>query len=118
MRTPFKEWLNEIRSASPTIRRRYLVIFSVGTMLLVTGVWIQYMRSFVIGSEEKSQSAGKVFTGILSAGFGALKEGGEHLAGQIREKIEKKRDITIENPDKNFTVEDLKPIPETPLPKP
>ena len=88
-------------------------------MVLVVGLWIQYARSFIAFVPEQTTTASTehhTFAAVFSAGLGVLKEKVAGIVGGIRQNFGSERHITIENPNRNFTVDGLDPIPKTPLP--
>ena len=115
--------LQDIRSKEEHVRKRWLMAMSGATMILVTTLWVQYIQGAVGSEESVTPEVAAVrtrpsFTAVLSAGMGVIKEKGSDIAGRIREKLSTPRNIVIENPDRNFIVEELDPVSGASVPKP
>ena len=94
-------------------RRTWLILLSAGSMLIVVGLWIQYVRTFVVVENTvrvaAETSRAPRFTAVMSAGIGVLSEKGKGLADALRARFTREREIVIENPRGDFVIEELDP---------
>ena len=109
--------ITDIQRSELAVRKRWFYVMSAGTMLIVVGLWVQYLRATPPPDNAQAETSPRHTLGaVLHAGVLVLKDRGEALADRIRARIGASREITIENPDRTFTVETLTPIPAHPLP--
>ena len=109
--------IHEIRNSPLAVRKRWLVLSTVVTMLLVLGTWRVYVNITADGGEGNIGTA-KVFR----AGLGVVSE---RLQNGVRKVVEvlnlsatfsNSFDIKVDPKSQNFIVEELPVIPKTKLP--
>ncbi|MEK7612005.1 MAG: hypothetical protein AAB407_01565 [Patescibacteria group bacterium] len=119
-------FIQNLQEQSESVRRRWLVILSGGTMLVVLLVWVGYLKAIIPSTEVptvEAESEKMGFTESFKAGLvivgegtrGVLKQGGK-IAESAKNQISEDRTIIIETPQKNFILETLEVIPPTQLP--
>jgi hypothetical protein len=118
MRNNLKHFITHIQNADEPVRRRWLLILSGSSMLIVIALWIGYINLIVTAPEGPPLTAEATppatdpgFPKIFGAGLKAVTD-------EARKQIGGENEITIENPKGNFQLspEKLPPIPRTKLP--
>ncbi len=119
------EFFRKIRSSSESVRRRWLIVFTSGSIVAVIGLWLIYMNALVepVIQRETVVMASAEEAGVadtFAAGIKTIARGGAALVGgaleSLREVINASRTVTVDRAERNFIIEDLEPIPETQLP--
>ena len=117
-------FIRSIQEAPLAVRKRWLVVFTVPTMVVVIALWAGYMRTAVGGEEvvvRVEASEVGIFQ-VMRAGVGVVGErveNGFHRAtALVTGTLGSSRVIEIEVPQGpvNFVAEGLENIPETKLP--
>jgi hypothetical protein len=90
-------------------------------MLIVIGLWVQYVRSFVLteNTEVVAQSAiaKPNFAAVFSTGVRVLSDKGRRTAETIRRRLGQEHRIVIKNPNRNFILEGLESPAPVSIPK-
>ena len=112
-----KNFIKNLRDENENTKKRWLIILSGVTMVLVISLWVGYFNltlprvappSGIVKTEEEIQQTESQLTHIkntLAAGFSALME-----------KVNTKKSLTIKAPERNFVLENLEETLPTKLP--
>lgn len=119
-------FIRRIRASSLAVRRRWLVVFTVPTMVLVVLLWAAYMRASIGGGApepaltEKQDRVGAF--AAVAAGWDIVatrvENGAARVARFLRAGAGLSRSIEIEAPPPptDFALDGLEEIPPTALP--
>lgn len=119
------KFIEKIRNSPEGIRRRWLVILSGSSMIVVIASWVLYINAVVqdtpspvTESVEKTQKPGlaEVFLTGLKIVTVQIKDSVTQVADYLKKQALTPNSITIDSLERNFVLEDLEPIPRTPLP--
>lgn len=105
------------------VRRRWLIGLSIGTMALVTTVWISSLKRTTgapaptpreYGSEEPG--ATEIFIAGLRVVASKAGERSRELSRSLQRAMSRTKEINVLGNEKNFMLEGLEAVPPTPLP--
>ncbi len=87
-----KNWIVKIQNSDESIKRRYLTIFTIITMMVIVGLWFIYMKLLTpsfgqinqpeVNSESETQFW-QVFKNGLNIVTGGIKENIQNITSQI-----------------------------------
>ena len=115
------EFINKVRGSDESVKRRWLIVLSGSTMLLVVFLWVLYFNIAlpevsppVAADQSPAHKQGSTveqnnklgnLKRTLAAGFSVIKE-----------KLGRKNSIIIDNTERNFILEGVEEIPKITLP--
>jgi len=123
-------FFEKIRAAEEPVRKWWLIILTSATMVLVITFWVGYLnisiKSPIQESSEKNTASAKAVvseTSFLET-FGAgitvvtseLRERTKNLQIFFKNSLQESHTITIEKPERDFTLDSLEAVPKTTLP--
>jgi hypothetical protein len=117
-----QNFLKELREKDEPVKKRWLIIFSAGAMVIVIGLWSLYFNVTIQNFNEPKQQVQKTgFWEIFKNGLSiASKEAGlklSELTASLRNITAKTNSITIQIADMSFVVKKgLTPIKPKKLP--
>jgi len=121
MRATLSQFILSLRSKDETARHKWLIILSAGSMLIVIGLWVQYVRSFVLIENTEAITQGTIvkpsFAAVFSTGLQVLSDKGRQTAETIRRRFQQEHRIVIKNPNRNFILEGLESPAPVSIPK-
>ena len=106
------EFIREIQISDDATKRKWLVIFSGSTMLVVVAVWVMWMGAVIPGAGlEAVAKAEPERPGV----FKTLAAGVSVIWSDIESRLLRRETWSVEE-NRNFIADDLPIIPPTPLP--
>lgn len=118
-------FFRNIRNAEESVRKIWLFVFTIPTMLLVVAFWTMYMHSSLGGGVPEAKAETQEDIGVFSAlraGVGVLGvrmyRGWDRVLGFTAGTVGGTYTITVDVPEppQNFVVQHLDDIPKTRLP--
>ena len=119
------KFIEKIRNSHEEIRRRWLVILSGSSMVIVIALWVLYINvtiqntpSPVTETVKETQNPGlaEVFLTGFKIVTAQIKDSATQIINSLRKQVLTPNSITIDSLERNFVIENLEPIPKTPLP--
>ena len=116
-------FIQRIQQSDETTKRFWLVVFSAVTMVVVVGLWAVYAKITlptttpipdVSAQIENTDAKAPGFFSIFAAGLKIIYDKVQSL---VSAQVAAKHDIVIENPDRNFVLEELPAVAPTKLKK-
>ena len=117
-----QSFIHRIQAGDEQTKRVWLVALSGVSMIVVIAFWLVYMNLTVVTvapsqsdtaiAIENSRTSAPGFFAIFGAGAKIIYD---KVAEIISAKVSAKNNIVIENPERNFVLEGLAPIPPTKL---
>ncbi len=123
MFTAIKKFFQQIRESEDRIRMRWMFLLSGVSMALVLGLWVGYLNLIVTpvsslqaAAPTPEPSLRQIFAAGLSTIFGQMSESGAGMAEAAKKLLGGNKTITVTPEERNFVLETLPPVPQTPLP--
>ncbi len=123
----FRDFISNLREGDEALKRRWLFVFSVPTMLIVVFLWVVYVRATlpetnveaVAVSEPERFSFGETASVLRTGALVIVQESlarADRAFKAVKGKLLERNVITFKpEAEPNFVVTDLPPIPTTPL---
>lgn len=119
-----KKLIAGLREAPEPVRRRYLMVLSGISMILVIAFWAGYLNLIVAPVEDGPSPASvkeeQDFWKVLGAGFTAVAAEVRTTLGSslrfLREQAGAENQITVKRPERNFILEGLEKVPKAIFP--
>ncbi len=112
--------IHDIRNSPLAVRKRWLVLSTVASMLLVLGAWMLYTNIITRAADAGASQVG--FVRVFRAGLGVV---GERLQNGVKKvtralhlsaSFSNSFTVQVDPKSQNFIMEGLPPIPKTKLP--
>ncbi len=116
-----KAFIQKIQNSDEGTKKFWLVVFSAVSMTAVIGLWLVYVNVTIPSLAPLAQAENKIekkaeapgFFSIFAAGVKIIYDKVQQVIGR---EIATTNTIIIQNPDINFSLEGVEPIPATKLP--
>lgn len=110
------DFIKQIRQADKSVRKRWLVIFSASTILVVVGIWLAYFNTILVAvNPPADEQLTKKSNPIPALGKKTI-TGLANSYVFFKDKVSDRNGFTISRANQNFIWDDLEKIPEQQLP--
>lgn len=116
MLNKFKQFIYNIQNAEDNIKKRWLVILSGGTMLIVVALWVTYFNLTTVQVSSPEVGAEAITKSDSPSRLDSLRQTLATGISVVKERLGKEKNITIDTTERNFILESVEPITKTILP--
>lgn len=113
-----KKLIKKIQRADDPTKKMWLFVLSGAVTIIVVAAWIFYMKLSIPSASDaaKAQTQQPTAEKPESDSAKTLMTGLKVVADKLKNLANLKNNFTVSNMERNFLVENLKPVPKTELP--